>query len=506
MNRINQDGSLSQNFLATGGRCIACHSVSADGTTLVAQMDGGNGPGGAFNTGNGAATYWRNSVMVQFQAVSPNGAWTMWGENPLYLSPTNSGAISNSFNSPQAGRVVANPAWSPLGNYIGYGSRINSGWYVDYYNADLGIIQVNPVTGAFANNKIIVPAPGGDRPIVTYPNFTPDDKYIVYQSANSIRTRGNYGNLWLTDVNGAAPTQLKKAEGIGYLDDGNLNISYEPTFSPTASGGYYWLVFVSNRDYGNTIIQGQPRKDNGVKQMWVTAVDQNPQLGTDPSHPAFWLAGQQTDNNNMRGAFAKAPCKATNVACDWNDDCCGYNAQDPANSTAKCVISQPVSLPVKRTCAQYVPGQCKADGTACAVDTDCCGYPTSACIQGLCAVPNFIQYQSGTFVRDFDPQCPAGTHVTWSLYQWKAYTPGDSNIVFDAQTADTIAGLTNATKVSLITATNQNGNWSFVDVGSKIGSSKNYLRINATLNPSSDLTQAPMLTDWTMQYDCIPTF
>ncbi len=505
VNRINQDGSLSQNFLATGGRCIACHSVSADGTTLVAQMDGGNGPGGAFNTGNGAATYWRGG-MVQFQAVSPNGAWTMWGENPLYLSPTNSATLSNSFGSPQAGRIVANPGWSPLGNYIAYSSRINSGWYVDFYNADLGIIQVNPNTGAFANNHIIVPAPGGDRPIVTYPSFTPDDKFIVYQAANAIRTRGNYGNLWLTDVNGAAPTQLKAAEGIGQLDDGNLNISYEPTFSPTASGGYYWLVFVSNRDYGNTVVQAAPRKDNGVKQMWITAVDQNAQLGKDPSHPAFWLAGQQTNNNNMRGAFAKAPCNAANAACEWNDDCCGYNAQDPANSTAKCVISQPVSLPIKRTCTTFVPGQCKADGTACAVDTDCCGYPTSSCIQGLCKVPVFVQYQPGTFVRDFDPQCPAGTHVTWTYYQWKAYTPGDSNIVFDAQTADTVAGLNGAPKVSLLTAANQNGNWTFVDVGSKIGQSKNLLRVNATLNPSSDLTQAPMLTDWTMQYDCIPTF
>jgi hypothetical protein len=514
VNRINQDGSLSQNFLATGGRCIACHAVSADGTTLVAQMDGGNGPGGAFNTGNGSAIYWRNGVQVQFQAVSPNGAWTMWGEYPLYLSPTNSSALSNSFYAAQAGRVVANPGWSPLGNYIGYASRINSGWYVDYYNADLGLIQVNPATGAFSNNHIIVAAPGGDRPIVTYPTFTPDDKYIVYQTANAIRTRGNYGNLWLTDTNGNAPTQLKQAEGIGYLDDVQLNISYEPTFSPTASGGYYWLVFVSNRDYGNTVVNAAPRKDNGVKQLWVTAIDQNPVLGQDPSHPAFWLAGQQTNNNNMRGAFAKAACTKANAACQWNEDCCGYNPQDPANSTAKCVISQPVSLPITRTCTTFVPGQCKADGTACAVDTDCCGYPTSSCIQGLCKVPAFIQYAPGTFTRDFDPQCPSGTHVTWSWLNWTDYTPGDSNIVFDVQFADTIAGLNAAPHIPVITQQgapcllSQSGNFLCgATLNDKQGNPpKGYMRMNATLNPSSDLTQAPILQSWAAQYDCQPTF
>ena len=54
----------------------------------------------------------------------------------------------------------------------------------------------------------------------------------------------------------------------------------------------------------------------------MTAIDASPQAGKDPSHPAFWLPGQDTGNNNMRGEWALNPCKQTGNTCSSGYDCC----------------------------------------------------------------------------------------------------------------------------------------------------------------------------------------
>ena len=68
------------------------------------------------------------------------------------------------------------------------------------------------------------------------------------------------------------------------------------------------------------------KTENFKRRLWVAAVD--PTVGTvDPSHPAFYLAGQD-DTPNMRGFWANAQCIATPApgqsggACDQGFECC----------------------------------------------------------------------------------------------------------------------------------------------------------------------------------------
>src|SRR5690606_27790029 len=77
-----------------------------------------------------------------------------------------------------------------------------------------------------------------------------------------------------------------------HSDDVNLN--YEPTVNPIASGGYAWVVFTSRRMYGSVAdippFCSDPRGvdliDNITpKKLWVAAVDLTAPPGTDPSHP-----------------------------------------------------------------------------------------------------------------------------------------------------------------------------------------------------------------------------
>jgi len=111
------------------------------------------------------------------------------------------------------------------------------------------------------------------------------------------------------------------------------------------------------------------------KQLWVTAIDANPQPGVDPSHPAFWLPGQELGNQNMRGEWALSPCKQVGEECSAGYECCdGYCIQDPEDMTFKCAEDS---------------GGCSQLGDACETAADCCD-PNASCINGFCAmdVPN----------------------------------------------------------------------------------------------------------------------
>jgi hypothetical protein len=116
-------------------------------------------------------------------------------------------------------------------------------------------------------------------------------------------------------------------------------------------------------------------------------------------------------------------------------------------------------------------------------------------------------YVSTQFVRGFEGVCAQGTHAVWHNFEWTTVTPDDSNIVFSAQTATTQAGLSAATSVGLGTASGAPiTTWTGADVSAALapGVSRYWLRVTATLNPSTNGNFAPTLTGWRQFYDCMP--
>ena len=186
----------------------------------------------------------------------------------------------------------------------------------------------------------------------------------------------------------AAP--LSTLNGTGYLPAGPNNhaddatLQYEPTVNPVVSGGYAWVVFTSRRLYGNVATQdpflSDPRNYNyqesvTTKKLWVAAIDLNAPPGTDPSHPAFYLPGQELHAGNSRGYWVVDPCEATGSSCLTGDQCCsGY-----------CGAGDDGGL----VCGTQPPG-CAVLGNKCTASSDCCGASMGiSCIDGYCAEPTF---------------------------------------------------------------------------------------------------------------------
>jgi hypothetical protein len=79
--RIQPGATMPEAFLQmpAGVSCVACHSVSKDGSTIVAAFNGGQSPWGTFTAATGA--YILNSGQNSgFEAISPDGQYVLWGQ------------------------------------------------------------------------------------------------------------------------------------------------------------------------------------------------------------------------------------------------------------------------------------------------------------------------------------------------------------------------------------------------------------------------------------------
>ncbi len=259
---------------------------------------------------------------------------------------------------------------------------------------------------------------------VGWPAWTPDSQGIIFHNTVRAATDGNgagstsnlatwhsaEAQLWYTNVPpasgtyadggaapAAAPTRANALNGLdstgaSYLplpadatnpnETANANHSddtkynYEPTINPISSGGYYWVVFTSRRMYGNIATADAYTTDQShpiPKKLWVAAIDINPTPGTDPTHPAFYLPGQELNAPNMRGFWVVDPCRANGSSCETGDECCNGFCRAPDDGGGL-------------VCGDKPPG-CAQALEKCTTTADCCGSGTLICINGTCSVP-----------------------------------------------------------------------------------------------------------------------
>jgi len=375
---------FSATSLAPAACTMTCHSVSADGSTLIS---GGDGLGGAYDllsnkprfalTGDTSAVRSWNMA-----AITPNGKQLVLngnGAGGLYAVDGGAKVAGSGLD----GVPTWMPAFSPDGKVLLY-ADLGAG------KSSLFARDFDVATSKFGAPRMLADASAvAGRTYIGYPSGAPDGLWTIYARGSiGYDTRGqcfpgepscrydNRSDLYLANTKiPGGELALKKASGVGYpfaAGDRDTSWNFEPTFAPISAGGYYWVVFTSRRTYGN-IATSTPDQ---TKQLWVAAIEQSPKPGTDPSHAAFRLPGQgltyvsggvTNASLNMRGFWALDPCKSDGGSCGSGSECCGGYCEDN-----RC---------------KSVPPPCSATDDKCATDADCCGGSGLTCIAGRCAVP-----------------------------------------------------------------------------------------------------------------------
>jgi hypothetical protein len=345
------------------GQCWGCHTVSRDGRTVAAVFESGSPfPTATIDVSVEPATYGAiqpgSGLGGTFSAFNHDGTKVVQSNDPA--NAVNSGLVifdtmtAQVLNPNAMGNGCGEPAWSPDGLMIaatcGYP---NGGWTFDQNNAELRIGQVQPDGFTVANITTLVPQNNGEPGRPAYPNFSPGNDWLIYgRPTSGSRSTGN-GKLYMTSVDGQHNIRLDVASGD--------NRSFNPTFAPLRAGGYYWVVFMSRRDYGNTLV-GANRQ-----QLWMTAITDPPESMLDPSNPAFYVRGQEDCALSENAYFAPDPCNDDPQAgCESGIDCCSGHC---------------IQMGEVKQCGEK--GPCSEAGNACESDADCCE-PGTPCVDGYC--------------------------------------------------------------------------------------------------------------------------
>jgi hypothetical protein len=428
---------------STNTGCYVCHTVSADGSTIIMQ-----GPGirnqdpptldqtsvysladaGALVThysdyGNAnqnkpdwGALYPDGTMFV---ANSRDGFHAYQGDSDLFPTATAGNGPLPSTGFTNVVTQAVTPAFSPDGRLLAFsffagaadaGVQPSAGQTLALMHFDcgaaMGSVACTGNSYTFSGLTLLDSEPGK---WLGWPSFLPGDEGVIYQT--TLKSGGGGSNLytwqgaeaqvsWASVPASGASAQVAmldqlngfSAPGVSYLPtcpqhgiDSATNqpldteLNYEPTVNPIATGGYNWVVFTSRRAYGN-VLAGDPFANEDAtgpqpftKKLWIAAVDANPTPGTDPSHPAFYLPGQELLAGNMRGYWSVSPCKPDGSTCSTGADCCGgFCEQGDAGQLV---------------CGQTTPTGCSQEYEACKTAAQCCN-TKDQCINGRCSLPS----------------------------------------------------------------------------------------------------------------------
>jgi len=330
--RTRPGAAAPEDFLpATVQGCVECHALSADGSTMIL---GGDAPASTVDLVNNTALLdiqdlgkpVRNWAMA---AVSPNGAVLIENNAPLSGPPGGSDGMWNARtgtklqNTGLEGVLLDMPAFAPTGTKIAFVDHVSK--TLATYDFDVANITVS--------NRADLVEPGADINTnkICFPSLSPDARWVAYRrgATSSCDTRSGPGNLYLASVDQpGVEIRLARLNGDNFpfaAGTRDQNLNYMPIFVPVSAGGFTWVLFTSRRTYGNLLIGPARMGDGeGVKQIWLAAIDENPRPGEDPSHPALRMPGQDF-GLNLRAFLVPEPCKPAGASCEAQSECCSQN-------------------------------------------------------------------------------------------------------------------------------------------------------------------------------------
>jgi WD40 repeat protein len=378
--RIDDGTAVATSFMPNppvaldGNRCVGCHTVSHSGRYMAGRLGGGENIGAVFDlttdlSGDPPPTVFPiggASIHWWFSSWSPD-------DTRLVVTQDEGASRTMAIYDPFAGTQVAisgalptnvtHPAWSNDGTQIAYVSNIDV-WGGANTRGDISVIDVtgpDAVGGTrtlHSGASLAGDTPGGQAD--AYPSWSPDSRIIAFAHGTGSRSENAQAALYVMQRDGSGVVRLANASpGIN---------NFQPRFSPFTEGGYFWLSFLSRRDYGNAEVGTRGRD---FQQIWVTAIRTDAAAGEDPSSIPYWLPGQSVGSRNISAYWAPRPCRPDGETCSVGSECCGGDCRP--DSTGALV------------CAPPPDDRCRERYETCSTDGDCC--EGLSCIANVCIEP-----------------------------------------------------------------------------------------------------------------------
>ena len=363
------------------GPCISCHSLSANGSMLVAQRHfypgGLQSPGSmSFDLTKGLPNATNPVPLASnamddwgFSAVYPDGTFLLTaGESAdstmvtglFPVANTNNpgmlGPKTNTMYNTSTGATITftglsdthamMPMFSPDGKKIVFNDVDNDGGHA------LVVEDFDKATYAFSNPVVIYKDPSN---YPGWPFFTPDSANVVF----AMGPGSNFASIPPASFSSVGPVQASASDvassdlymvrmsspgkaqsldlangiksGSSYLPFGSRDqhLNFYPTGSPVPAGGYFWVFFTSRRQYGNVMVD--TTNNNAVpdpvfhaetKKIWATAIDHRRQRRHEPPGVLASGAGSRraaTSGRSRRWRRARRWASS----CQSGVDCCG---------------------------------------------------------------------------------------------------------------------------------------------------------------------------------------
>jgi hypothetical protein len=389
--------------------CLVCHAVSANGTQLALGTDDATvaAQSGIYDvSASGMATQITQSPPglggdtrgISFATFTPDGQYVMRSQDNFWggvnqeawkiddvaqtLTPATVVGLG-----PNISAFV--PAISPDGLHYAFTNGDGETPAFGTYHRSISLMDlaVDSATNTltFSNRQLILDN-GATGNVAKFVTFMPDPTYIVLEEGSNFCQQygemlpswdvtcadysftGSTGSLFMINTSTLEHIELANVNaGIAAVD---ATRNYEPFALEVTAGGYFWVVFTSIREYGNTYTGAGVKK-----QLWVAAISTNPAAGVDPSHPPFYLPNQSATRNE-RGFWALQPCLPDGSSCQTGDQCCdGFcRPSDPNDPSSPTICQAPMA------------GSCSEIAEKCSMSSDCCGVATGVtCIGGFCS-------------------------------------------------------------------------------------------------------------------------